>query len=160
LDGTGGDSTRSAANLEVELMREHDEVIGRGRVRGTFELSCSRCLEAARVPIDARIDLLFRREEGGPGESRGSAAAEGSGIPFEENDPDVFLHDGITLSLREPLRELLIAELPISPLCDDACRGLCPTCGANQNTEAGRACGHARTPEGRFAGLADLKIPT
>jgi uncharacterized protein len=152
LEGTGGDANRSAAMLEVELMREHDEVIGRGRVRGTLELPCSRCLEAARVPIDARVDLLFRREGAEP-EAKGE-------VEVDPDEPDAFTHDGIKLSLQEPLRELLIAELPISPLCDEACRGLCPTCGANQNTEEGRACGHARPQSGPFAGLADLKIPT
>ena len=156
LTDTGGDPVRSQAELEVELFREHDEVIGRGRVRGALCLPCSRCLEPARVPIDARLDLLFRREGLADDERNRDE------IEVDPNEPDSFTHDGLTLSLAEPLRELLIAELPIAPLCKEDCAGLCPSCGANRNTPEGRACGHvgAEPPHGPLAALFDLKLPS
>jgi uncharacterized protein len=164
FEGSDGDVSRSSASVEVELTRDHDEVYGRGRVRGVFELACSRCLEPARVPIDARIDLLFHRQGVEP-----EPAGDDDEVEVNPDEPDAFTHDGTTLSLVEPLRELLIAELPISALCDEDCRGLCASCGANQNTEEGRACGHAQhevedevdePKPGPFAGLADIKLPS
>ena len=157
LAGTEGDPQASSATVDVELFRDHDEVIGRGRVRGALVLPCSRCLEPAKVPVDARVDFLFRREGAEP-----EAPKE---IDGDVDEPDTFTHDGVKLSLQEPLRELLIAELPISALCKEDCRGLCATCGANQNTPEGRACGHANqgeeeSPRGPFAGLSEIKLPS
>jgi uncharacterized protein len=159
LSGTEGDPKRSRAEVDVELFRDHDEVVGRGRVRGALSLPCSRCLEPATVPVDARVDLLFRRE--------GAEKDDPKEIEGDLDQPDTFSHDGLTLSLAEPLRELLIAELPISLLCKEDCRGLCATCGANQNTPEGRACGHVaqnddlpRGPDGPFKGLSEIKLPS
>jgi uncharacterized protein len=156
LDGASEDPARSHAEIEVELIRDHDEVIGRGRVKGALELSCSRCLDPARLSIDTRIDLLFHREGQLPEKGDDDDTLAGA---------DTFTHDGTYVSLEEPLRELLIAELPISILCKADCRGLCSTCGANQNTPEGRACGHPHsgpidtdTSGKGLKALADIKL--
>jgi uncharacterized protein len=157
LQPVGGDASKSSAEIDVELSRDHDQVIARGQLRGALELPCSRCLEPARVPIKTRLDLVFEREGTEP------EADADIDVEDELDQPDTFHHDGVRLSLDEPIRELLIAELPISALCDEACRGLCPTCGANQNTAEGRACGHVATDplaahKGGLAALSNLKI--
>jgi uncharacterized protein len=42
------------------------------------------------------------------------------------------------LDLTEALREQLMLRVPQYVVCDEACRGLCPQCGANLNeTECG-----------------------
>ena len=56
----------------------------------------------------------------------------------------------------------LLLELPLLPLCQDDCQGLCPTCGQNLN-EGPCGCapadaGEEPTPQGPFAKLADLKL--
>jgi uncharacterized protein len=47
-----------------------------------------------------------------------------------ERDDYMLFHDGRRLDLRETVRELLLLELPITPLCREDCPGLCPKCGA------------------------------
>ena len=85
------------------------------------------------------------------------------------DSPDAFTHDGTHLSLEQPVRELLIAELPIAPVCKADCQGLCPTCGANRNTDEGRACGHTAASDEQvtnpgtrrgLAALSDVKLPS
>ena len=137
LQGTGGEASRSTMDVELELMRDHDTVIAHGRVRGTLDLPCSRCLESAQLRTDAPIDLLFTRE--GHPTDRDAAAAADEDEADDLDAPDSFFHDGVSFSLDDALRELLIAELPISTLCQKGCRGLCVSCGANQNTVEGRA---------------------
>jgi len=46
-----------------------------------------------------------------------------------------------TVDLSEVVRQHLLLALPIAPRCREACRGLCPTCGADLNV--GR-CGCVR----------------
>ena len=52
------------------------------------------------------------------------ALAEASG-----EDADGYLLDGDLLDLEPALRDALVLELPLSPLCADDCPGLCSECG-------------------------------
>jgi uncharacterized protein len=158
LEGTDADPTHAQCDLEVELFRDHEDVHVRGRLRGTLELPCARCVEPARVPIDVKLDAMYVREGSVDDE------AEPADVEALLEEPDRFEHDGKEVVLDELVREALIAELPISCLCKPDCKGLCPQCGANQNTPEGRACGHAGT-EGvslerskPLAGLAKVKL--
>ena len=154
LEGTDGDAAHAGVELEADLVREHDDVIVRGRLSGALELPCGRCVEPAKVPVDVAVDALFTRD--------GKEADVDPDDPDALlNAPDTFAHDGVSVSLDEPVRELLIAELPIAPLCATSCKGLCVVCGANLNTEA---CGHTQADPletGKpLAGLANLKLPS
>ena len=64
--------------------------------------------------------------------------AEREGV--EEDDlTTAFYRDGV-LDIGDLLREQFQLALPMKPLCSEACRGLCPQCGANLNrTECGCA---------------------
>lgn len=89
-----------------------------GRMAGTAELDCRRCLKAVRVAVDEEFQALF--------------APSGD---EEAEDPDVFMYDpnAWELDLRPALRELWLIAVPRYVLCDEACKGLCPTCGRNLN---------------------------
>lgn len=156
LEGTDGDAGHAAVELSADLFREHDDVIVRGRLSGALELPCGRCVEPARVPVDVTVDALFTRDGAEP-------EADPDDPEAILNAPDTFAHDGVTFSLEEPVRELLIAELPIAPVCASTCKGLCATCGANLNTET---CGHTQADpidtagKKPLAGLANFKLPS
>jgi uncharacterized protein len=153
LAPVGGDPAASKAELDAELMRDHDQVIVHGRIRATLALPCSRCLEPATVKVSPALDAVFTREGAEP-----EAPAD---VEALLEAPDAFVHDGVTIALDEACREILIAELPLSPKCSSNCKGLCAICGANLNTEP---CSHPKAePElpvgGALAdGLKGLKI--
>jgi len=44
-------------------------------------------------------------------------------------DSDGYVLDGGVLDLEPALRDALVLELPLSPLCADDCPGLCSQCG-------------------------------
>jgi len=155
LEGEEGDASASKLRLEVELFRDHEDVIVRGRLRGHLVLACGRCVEPAQVNIDVPVDAMFTRE--------GSEVEEPADVEALLAAPDGFFHDGVVIKLDEAVREMLVAELPISPLCSPGCLGLCPVCGANRNTPEGQACGHVAPeppPEGPggLAALANIKL--
>jgi hypothetical protein len=67
---------------------------------------------------------------------------------------DGYLLDGDLLDLEPAVRDALVLELPLSPLCDESCPGLCSRCGVRL-AEAGP--GHAHPDEdGVWAVLKDL----
>jgi uncharacterized protein len=157
LEGTDANLEQAGVELDVDLFREHDNVIARGSLKGAFEVPCGRCVEPAKVPVDVRLDALFLRE-GSPEEELDPEDADAV-----LNAPDTFDHDGVSFSLDDAIRDVLISELPIAPVCSSSCKGLCAVCGKNQNVEA---CGHVQVdplvtePNSGLAALKNIKLPS
>jgi len=104
-------------DLDVEATLEWvtDGLLASGTISVPWHAECQRCLG----PADGRIDFEFREL-------------------FERTPRDGesyrLGHDSIDL---EPLvREAVMLELPLVPLCAANCAGLCPTCGADLNLGA------------------------
>ncbi len=55
---------------------------------------------------------------------------------FSENSLEeggMLLPENAQLDLSAVIREYMLLDIPISPLCKPDCKGLCPICGENQN---------------------------
>jgi uncharacterized protein len=112
-----------AAPLDVDLTARSvgEGVFLRGRLRTTVRLACRRCLTSVEQQIDDTVDLFF--EPLGPEDED----AEGEVYALPER--------GDELDLREAVREQVLLRAPEFALCGEACRGLCPQCGADLNTD-------------------------
>jgi uncharacterized protein len=110
-------------SMDVEKLGE-DAFGVSGRVTTRLTLECGRCLEPFDVPVDAAFDLRY------------VPYALNAGDEEREVGPDdlatAFYRDG-ALEVIELLREQFVLTLPMKPLCGEACKGLCPQCGANLN---------------------------
>ena len=114
----------SPVELAFDLHKDQEKVRIAGTVKTALELDCSRCLEGFAVPIDASFDLLYIPASGAPDTEEKE---------IEEDDLDTaYYRDGI-IDLADLVREQLYLALPMKPLCQEACRGLCPECGTNLN---------------------------
>ena len=102
-----------------------------GRVLTRLELECSRCVEPFEIPVDTTFELRYLPQEVNTGEGEREIAAEDLAAAF--------YRDGV-IDIVDMLREQFQLALPMKPLHDEACRGLCPECGANLNRTE---CGHA-----------------
>jgi uncharacterized protein len=69
-------------------------------------------------------------------------------------DEEAYPLAGDELDLEPLARDAVLLELPLAPLCVADCRGLCPTCGANRNTEP---CECAAPVDPRWSGLDTLR---
>ena len=117
----------------------------KGSAKTRLELSCSRCLETFEIPVNATFDLRYVPQTQNVG--------EGEREVTEDDLTTAFYRDGV-LDLTDLLREQFQLALPMKPLHDDACRGLCPVCGANLNRTE---CAHQPTWEDpRLAPLKGL----
>jgi len=125
-----------------------DDYLLRGELSGDLETSCARCLEPALVHVDVPITVTFV--------PAGTEDVEPESE--EEGDPDVVTFKGGELDLSDELRDELVLAIPFNPLCDEACRGLCPLCGGNRNIVP---CTHAAatpTTPGGLAALGKIKL--
>jgi DUF177 domain-containing protein len=143
FDGDPGAYTVVApVELVFGLDKDKDQFRLIGHVRTTLELSCSRCLEPFTLPVDAAFDLRYLPHSQNTGEGE---------VEIEEDDLTAAYYQDDEIDLGQLMREQFYLSLPMKPLCSDACRGLCPVCGANLNRTP-CACDRSWT-DPRLAGL-------
>jgi len=111
--------------LAVDLAKDKDRFRLTGTVRAALELACSRCLEPFGLPVDAAFDVRYL--------PAASASAD-EDREVEDDDLETSYYRDDEIDLDELLREQFYLALPMKPLCQDGCLGLCPQCGTNLNT--------------------------
>lgn len=180
LDGalveTEGFTLIEATPLDVRFTKVSGRVIVQGGFRATLRAPCRRCVvdTAFEVPVEFSLRMVPQAEVREPREADGERRAGARGGVFRHAQPDddgfsdvagsfeleqvdAEPFDGKTIDLDPILREQVLLALPVSVLCRDDCRGLCPLCGQNLNEGA---CGHGKTKEldPRLAKLRDIKL--
>jgi uncharacterized protein len=136
----------SPVDVRFEIHKDKERFRLVGSVGTDLELTCSRCLEPFTLPVNAGIDSRYLPA------SEISAEAERE---MEEDDLGVSYYRDEVIDLNELLREQFYLALPMKPLCQESCRGLCPQCGTNLNQAT---CGCAQVWEDpRLAPLKSLK---
>lgn len=120
----GPDLYTFAGPLEwsVDVSNTGDAFLVTGTVSGSATTSCARCLEDVTVPIMGEIEGYFLI--GGDGDERPE--------DLEEDEFEVLPEDH-QIDLAPLITAAILLELPLVPLCDDDCKGLCPQCGHNLN---------------------------
>ena len=98
-----------------------------GRLEYEQTVTCSRCLEPLVLPVQS--ELRVRLVSAAP------AVAEGE-LELTEDDLETTFVEGEEIDTLELVREQLQLNIPMRSLCSEECEGLCPTCGANRNSEA------------------------
>ena len=119
------------AELAVDVLLEGvaEGVLVTATVQAPLVGECARCLDLFASSTEVRFTELFARDA-------------------SEEDADGYLLVGDLLDLEPALRDALVLELPLAPLCAEDCPGLCSVCGVRL-AEAG--------PEHSHATGADLK---
>ena len=105
LDADPVFSSEDAVRCELYAQVVSGSLVVRGTVSAKILARCARCAQIFSTTV---IDSGFLRDYSDVDE-------------MEEID------------ITEGIRETLILNLPPFPLCDDACKGLCPQCGKNMN---------------------------
>jgi uncharacterized protein len=130
----------------VRLMKTDKSILATAEVDTGVRCSCSRCLTRFTQPLRLRFS-----EEYFPTIDLATGARLHDPIP----EGAFTLDKQHTLDLGEAVRQYALMKTPMKPLCTEACRGLCPTCGANRN-ETACSC-RASTEDFRWAGLDALR---
>jgi uncharacterized protein len=127
------------------LEREYD---AEGTVTFTADLTCSRCAEPYPFANPSGFHVRFR--------PRPEASSENEEVEItEEEELDVEFYSEPVIPLRELALEQVQLSLPMKPLCDETCLGLCPTCGVNRTREK-CSCNDPLVDE-RWGALKDLR---
>lgn len=103
--GLKEDGVEFAEPLDIRLTAKYSngKVFLNGSLRTKVVQACSRCLQSFSFLLKS-----FFQEEAEVGEET-------------------------VLNLAELVREIVLLELPLKPLCHELCKGLCANCGSNLN---------------------------
>jgi uncharacterized protein len=132
-----GEEAEQAGNLAAaglaEVLHEHRgprdivaDIRLRGRFAGSFQIPCARCVEPVETALSADFDLIFRPA---------AADAEATERSITAPETEIGYYQGDSLLLEDVLREQVLLSLPARTLCKPDCKGLCPRCGQNRNSQ-------------------------
>ena len=112
-------------NLEgmVTIGRTPQGLVMQGKFSADTKLECVRCLNEFEFPLTWEITELYAF-------TKKSVSESGLMVP-----------DDAHLELAPLLREYALLEVPINPLHDPGCKGLCIECGQDLNV---KDCGHSQ----------------
>ncbi len=92
-------------NMEGTVERGHDTITFRGELTSNAERICGRCLKRVKVCLDKPFELFYE------------------------------INNQAEIDTLDDLREVMLLEHPLTFICNNKCKGLCPSCGINLNEE-------------------------
>jgi len=129
------------------LKKQGEKIFVHGKVSTRLVLVCARCLERFSIPVAQDFCAEYLPEIYEEFEKERSLRGE---------DLDVSYYAGTCIDLTPALRDHLLLEVPIAPLCRSDCLGLCPVCG--ENLTAGSVHVHEEQGDPRLSPLSRLKL--
>jgi uncharacterized protein len=128
-------TAEDVVGVRATLESVSEGILATGAVSAPWHADCRRCLRPVSGLVEADFRELFERHP-----------REGETYPLDQDQVDL-----------EPLvREIVLVELPLTPLCRVDCLGICPTCGADLNEGSCGCDTVVRDP--RWAALDDLRL--
>lgn len=121
--------------LDGHLESVNEGIVLRGTVSAPWVGDCRRCLRPVTGTLRADVLEVFEAE---PTEGETQKLA------------------GVEIDVEPVLREAVLLDLPLAPLCREDCGGLCPECGVLRDEVD---CGHTAVEgDPRWAALDSLRF--
>lgn len=112
-----GDADAPEGRFELRAHKQGADVVVRGHLDAALVVECSRCLEPARIPVSTDVvSLLTARGE--------HLRPEPDEVELSPEDLDREFFSGERIVLDDIVREHLLLEVPIQPLCSPDCAGI------------------------------------
>lgn len=128
------DAEAPPGTIELHAQKNGTEYLVNGRVVANLTTECGRCLGVAKVPVDTRFATLFARAAhavGAHGHNHNKEAAHAANTSeaeeeFDGDDDELAREEfsGHEIVLDGLIREYLVLECPMQPLCSEGCTGI------------------------------------
>lgn len=112
VDPDAGDGT-----FTLHAQKDGADIFIDGRLQTDVVTECCRCLGDMPLPVDVRVVTLFTAR--GP-----QLRPEPDEMDLTPEELDRAFYSGNELVLDAMVREHVLLELPMKPLCSDACEGI------------------------------------
>ncbi|GAB2743585.1 YceD family protein [Kitasatospora kifunensis] len=138
---------------EMDLKLRLESVVEGVLVTGTTEAhvtgECVRCLEPIEDDLEVDFQELYYYPETDERGRRASSQDELS----EEDEEETYRLEGDFFDLQPVLRDAVVLALPLQPVCQEDCLGLCSECGARLSDDPDH---HHDAVDPRWAALQGL----
>lgn len=127
-----------AENLQgkVRINRTQRGILIDANFDASLDSECVRCLDDTQIELSTKFTELYSFDKSA------------------EIDTELIIPEDRYIDLSPLVRDFLLVDLPINPLCKPDCAGLCPECGANHNLKECDCPTESIDP--RFSSLSDL----
>ena len=123
VDNTG-DGKDGQIQGKCSLLRTQRSILAKCMLNTEVELTCSRCLSPFRHPLNLSFE-----EEYLPTVD----VVSGAPLSLPEETCAFTIDEQHILDLTEAIRQYTLLAVPMKPLCNKECAGLCQNCGHNLN---------------------------
>ena len=114
----------SPIHISAKLTKMGNHLVIRGEISVEVTTECSRCLTIFKKPVITQIDVLFERTD--------HLSIDSDDV--DESDDLVFLDiDAKEIDIGSRVVEAIRLAMPLKPLCNEVCKGLCSICGTDLN---------------------------
>lgn len=139
-----------------------DGLMFQGSITAPVHAECARCLMPLRRDWKVDVCVFFpyvdERSQHADNRKNRKDVDEDEAQIWDDNDESGNVYPlvggGDFADIEALIRDTMVSELPLQPLCEPDCRGLCPQCGENLNEHPDHR--HDVT-DIRFAALEGLK---
>jgi len=130
LDTALFDLLGEAPIYKVDLLLNHSDSVTqlKGSISATLTQACSRCVENFESPLAKKFTTIYSKSEEG-------IKTLSEGLDDLQGSFDIEFISGNELDVGDVVHEQIAIDIPFQPLCSEDCKGLCPQCGANLNSE-------------------------
>jgi uncharacterized protein len=102
--------------LDFRLESVSEGVLVSGTARAELTGECARCLDPLTSPLEVEFQQLY--------------VYPGNEIDDEDDETGRLIDE--LADLEPVVRDAVVLALPLAPLCQEDCAGLCPECGARR----------------------------
>lgn len=184
LEGTEIKSGGNDGEVTVRASKSGTDVVVHGHLHAELVTPCARCLNDANVVVDGPLSVLMvpakKMAKAEPPKPAAKAAKDSSGSDkeagkksegkkhkrgrseeddeyvFSPDEADVAPYDGDTVVLDDVVKDEILLEIPMIPLCSEDCPGISPPA-AEAHVSAAKAESEADHIDPRLLPLLELK---
>ncbi len=120
LEDTDLEAGDGGGNVRFRAQKLGSDVLVEIDASATIRAPCVRCLSPVDLPVTARTRALFV-----PDRSKKLHVDTGEdGVEVEAADPELYAYDGEVVRLDTVIRDELLLDVPMTPLCSESCPGM------------------------------------
>jgi uncharacterized protein len=121
------DASSFPARAQMKIKKVGAEVVISGTIEADLELQCSRCLKDFRSMLTIPVNVVYNPVEILKGEDKHE---------LKLDELDMGFYSGNELDLLDLIKEQIILNLSMKPLCSKSCKGICLKCGTDLNANS------------------------
>ncbi len=117
LEGCEATASDKDGVLDVRASKSGHDVVVHGTLQAALRIPCARCTEPFDLPIHTDVSVLYV-----PASTL--KVSDGEEHELTDEEADTLPYDGETVVLDDLVRDEIVLEVPMIPLCSEACPGM------------------------------------